>query len=99
MRMLMTVQLDTPAANTMLADGSMQEAMAALMEQIKPEAAYFAPHDGCRSAYLVFDMKDPSQMVTLTEPLFQSSLAKIDLVPVMDFDDLQRGMQSFSGEG
>ena len=92
MRMLLRVQMDTEAANPLVADGSLQKSMMEAFEQLKPEAAYFTHEDGCRSAYIVFDMKDPSQMPAITEPLFQGPRAKISFAPVMNLEDLQKGL-------
>ena len=36
---------------------------------VNPEAAYFGPEGGVRTAFVVFDMQDPSQLPRLTEPL------------------------------
>jgi hypothetical protein len=94
MRMLLKVQMDTEASNKMAADGSMQKVMQAMFDQLKPEAAYFSPEDGHRSAYIVFDMQDPSQMPVITEPLFQGPHAKVSFSPVMNFEDLQKGLEA-----
>jgi hypothetical protein len=92
MRMLLKVQMDTEAANQMAKDGSLQKSMQAAMEQLKPEAAYFAPEDGSRCSYIIFDMEDPSQMPVIAEPLFQGPHAKVSFTPVMNMDDLQKGL-------
>jgi hypothetical protein len=92
MRMLLKVQMDTEASNKMAADGSMQKVMQAMFDQLKPEAAYFSPDDGHRSAYIVFDMQDPSQMPVIAEPLFQGLHAKVSFAPVMNLEDLQKGL-------
>jgi hypothetical protein len=88
----MTVEIDTEAGNKAYGDGSLRKVVNELMEQVKPEAAFFTTHDGHRCGYIVFDMKDPSQMVALSEPLFQGLNAKVSYAPVMNPDDLQKGM-------
>jgi hypothetical protein len=42
--------------------------------------------------FMVMDMTDPSQMVPFSEPIFMGLEASIELTPVMNADDLQRGM-------
>ena len=91
--MLLKVQMDTEAANKMTADGSLQKAMMSMFEQLRPEAAYFSPEDGHRGAYIVFDMQDPSQMPVISEPLFQGPHAKVSFSPVMNLEDLQKGLE------
>jgi len=41
----------------------------------------------------VFDLKDPSQLPPISEPLFSKLNAKIQLFPVMNQEDLQKGLQ------
>jgi hypothetical protein len=96
MRMLMRVQMDTDAANPIVADGTLQKTLKEAFEQLKPEAAYFALQDGCRGAYIVFDMKDPSQIPAIVEPMFQGPHAKLDVTPVMNLEDLQKGLAEAS---
>jgi hypothetical protein len=90
----MTVEIDTEAGNKAYVDGSLKKAVMGLMDEVKPEAAFFTTHDGHRTGYIVFDMKDPSQMVGLSEPLFQGLNAKVSYAPVMNPDDLQKGMSA-----
>ena len=92
MRMLMTVQMDTEAGSRSIKDGSMAKLMESTLKQVNAESAYFTTHDGYRTAYIVFDLKDPSQMPQIAEPLFSGINAKIDLAPAMNMDELQEGM-------
>jgi len=96
MRTLMRVEMDTETANPRVADGSLQKSMIEAFAQLKPEATYFALENGCRNAYIVFDMKDASQIPSLVEPMFQGAQARISLVPVMNLEDLQNGMREAS---
>ena len=65
-----------------------------VMETLKPEAAYFAPTDGLRTAYFFFDLAESSGMVAATEPLFMKLNATVQLTPCMNAEDLQKGLQS-----
>jgi hypothetical protein len=93
MRMMMKVQMDTAAASKVIADGSMPEFMQGVMSRLKPEAAYFGPEDGVRTAYIIFDLQDPSELPSISEPLFSKLHANIRLFPVMNQEDLQKGLQ------
>jgi hypothetical protein len=66
--------------------------METIMKELKPEAAYFAPMDGKRAGMLFFDVAEPSQIVEAVEPLFSGLNAAVDLVPVMNGDDLRKGL-------
>jgi hypothetical protein len=93
MKMLLTARLDTEIGNQTVADGTMAKTVEGFIEQLKPEAAYFTPNEGDRGCIFVFDMKDASQIPAIVEPLFQAG-AKVNLQPVMNFDDLQTGLSS-----
>ena len=96
MRMMMKVKLDTEAASRGIADGSLPQLMQQYLGRIQPEAAYFGPEGGTRTAFLVFDLQDPSELPSLTEPLFSAVKAKIEMFPVMNREDLQKGLQQVS---
>lgn len=96
MRMLMTVEMDTEASNRSLKDGSLPKMMDSAMQRMHPEAAYFTTHEGLRTAYIVLDIKEPSQMVQIAEPFFSELSAKVDWSPVMNADDLQKGLSQLS---
>jgi hypothetical protein len=93
MRMLMKVQMDTEAASEAIRNGAMKTVLQSTMEQLKPEAAYFTTEGGLRTAFIVFDLREPSQMPTIAEPLFGPLKAKIHMSPVMDIDDVQAGIE------
>lgn len=93
MRTMMKLKLDTEAASKLIADGSMPQLMQETMERLRPEAAYFGPDNGVRTAFIVFDLKDPSDLPAITEPLFNRLKATVEMFPVMDRDDLQKGLQ------
>lgn len=94
MRMMLKAQMDTAAASDSIANGRLPEVMEALMEQLKPEAAYFGPDSGHRTAFIIFDMEDSSQLPAISEPLFSEFKARLEFFPVMDRDDLQRGLSA-----
>ena len=92
MRMMMKVQMETEAASRAIADGSMAQIMQGTLERLQPEAAYFGPESGLRTAFIVFDLEDPSQLPPISEPLFRSTNATIQMFPVMNREDLQKGL-------
>ncbi len=97
MRMMMKVQLDTEAASRAISDGSLPNLMQETLGQLQPEAAYFGPENGMRTAWIVFDLEDPSQLPTITEPMFRNLKANIQIFPVMDREDLQKGLGQLAG--
>jgi len=97
MRMMMKVTVDTEAGSRAIADGSLAQVMQDTLGRLQREAAYFGPENGLRTGFIVFDMKDPSQLPTITEPLFSSMKASIQVFPVMDREDMQKGLQALAG--
>ncbi|BCJ35735.1 hypothetical protein Athai_32380 [Actinocatenispora thailandica] len=96
MRTVMRFEIDTGAGNDLLKDGALQKGLDRMLEMLKPEAAYFFPMNGCRGGILVFDLADPSQLVSLTEPMWTSMRARIDVSPAMSLDDLRAGLGSLA---
>jgi hypothetical protein len=94
MRVLLTVQMDTEKATKAIADQTLPDTLKSVFDRIKPEAAYFATMEGMRTAYVVFDLKDASDIPGFAEPLFQQVGAKVNLTPVMNFEDVQTGLQN-----
>ena len=92
MRMMLKAHLDTEAASQRIKDGTLPQVMQHTLEMLHPEAAYFGPEDGIRTAFFVFDMTDPSQLPAISEPLFSHFKARVEIFPVMNSDDLQRGL-------
>ncbi|MFD4698072.1 hypothetical protein [Streptomyces niveus] len=95
MRVLLTVQMDTAKANKAITDRTLPATMKSVFDRIKPEAAYFGSQDGMRTAYIVFDLKDASDIPSVAEPFFQDLGAKVTFLPVMNFDDVRTGLEKF----
>jgi hypothetical protein len=84
--------MDTEAGTAALQNGRLQANVTDFMNNAKPEAAYFFADQGKRCASFVFDMQDTSQIPALVEPLLQELKAEVQLVPVMNLEDLQKGL-------
>ncbi len=94
MRMMLKAQMDTAVASKAIQEGRMPTVMQTMMEKLKPEAAYFGPDGGKRTAFIIFQMDDPSQLPAISEPLFSEFNARVDIFPVMDRDDLEKGLSA-----
>jgi hypothetical protein len=89
MRCLMKVSMPIEAGNAAIADGSLGKTIESILNDLKPEAAYFAEEGGKRTAFLFFDLKDPSQIPAVAEPWFLAFNASVELRPAMNLDDLK----------
>lgn len=92
MRVMLRAHLDTAAGNAAIKNGRLPQIMQAMTERLKPEAAYFGPSEGGRSCTFVFDLQDSSLMPSIAEPLFEELGAKIEIQPVMNGEDLKKGL-------
>ncbi|MFJ5305540.1 hypothetical protein [Streptomyces sp. NPDC088350] len=92
MRVLLKASFDTEKANEAIRNGTLGKLVEESVEQIKPEAAYFTTDHGKRTAYLVFDMQDSSQMPVIAEPFFLNLDAEITYTPVMNLEDVKKGL-------
>jgi len=92
MRTLLRITIPVEAGNAAFRDGRLAKIIMANIEKLKPEATYFFPDGGTRTAMFVFDMKDSFQIVQIAEPLFEEFHAKVEFFPVMNADDLKKGM-------
>jgi hypothetical protein len=88
-RVLLTFSINPEKGDQMIKEGRVGETMASILEELKPEAAYFTTVEGTRGGYLVVNMEDASQMPTLTEPLLLGLGATIQMQPVMTPEDMQ----------
>ncbi|MGW3819723.1 DUF3303 family protein [Streptomyces sp. NPDC005046] len=89
---MLRAHLDTQISNEAVKNGTLPKIMQAMMERLKPEAAYFGPSEGGRACTFVFDMQDSSTLPTIAEPLFEGLGAKIEIQPVMNSEDMQKGL-------
>jgi hypothetical protein len=92
MRMLMKVQIPTGAGNDAIKDGSLPQIMAASIDALKAEAAYFTSENGMRTALIFFEMADSSGIPPAAEPFFMGLDAKITFAPVMNADEMRAGV-------
>jgi hypothetical protein len=92
MRVMLKATLDTEKANEVIHSGKLQELIKSVLEKTKPEAAYFGPVDGRRTCFLIFDMKDSSELPPTGEPFFSDLNAEVEVSPIMNLEDLQKGL-------
>jgi hypothetical protein len=93
MRMLLKISMPVEQGNEAAKSGALKQSIESTMQALKPEAAYFYPEDGKRTAIMIFDMQGSWQLPAMVEPLFQNLGASIHVTPVMSGDDLQRGFK------
>jgi hypothetical protein len=90
MRFLLKAVVPVEAGNRGVKDGSLGARLKQVMEELKPEAAYFYTEDGKRTSLMVIDLKDASQIPAVAEPFFLGLNAHVELHPIMGPEDLAK---------
>jgi hypothetical protein len=93
MRTLLRVIIPVETGNKAIKDGTLPKTMESFSKKYKPEAAYFYPEGGRRSALFVFDLPDPTHIPAIAESFFFGLDAEIYMTPVMNADDLRAGLE------
>ena len=94
MRAMLKVTVPVEQGNKAVLDGTLGRIIQETSERIKPESAYFTIEGGKRTAFFFFDLVDAVNMPSIGEPLFMHLNASVELTPVMNAHELQKGLAS-----
>jgi len=92
MRMMIKFSFPVEPGNDLVSSGKVGQVFKSIMDDLKPEAAYFFPEDGQRSGLLVVNRSDSSDIAKILEPFWFGLHANVTLTPVMNGEDLQKGL-------
>jgi hypothetical protein len=87
MRFMLNISMSIEAGNASAKEDGFK-ALQRVLEQQKPEAAYFAVQDGKRTGILILNLEDPSQLPVVAEPWFLAFNAAVEATPVMPAEHL-----------
>jgi hypothetical protein len=90
MRFILHVSLPVDKFNQAVLDGTAGKKIGRILEETKPEAAYFCAQDGKRGAFLVINMSNTSEMPRFAEPWFLHFDAGVEFLPTMTPEDVQK---------
>lgn len=88
MKMLVTVEFPHEPFNTLVRKGKAGETIKRILDEIKPEVAYFTEQDGTRGGVFVVDVASPSDVPRFAEPFFLSFDADVRFRIAMSPEDL-----------
>jgi hypothetical protein len=88
--MLVKVNFPTPEGNDAIKSGAIPTKLKQIIDELKPEAAYFAEDGGERTAYLFLDMAEPADLPRIAEPFFHAFNARLTARPAMILEDLAK---------
>jgi hypothetical protein len=89
MRFLIKVSFPVEAGNAAAKKDGFK-VIQTILEQQKPEAAYFIADGGRRTGLLIMDITDASDIPRIAEPWFLALNASIEATPAMIPEDLQK---------
>jgi hypothetical protein len=102
MRFLFKISWPVEAGNAAAKSGF--QVVEKILAEQKPEAAYFVADNGMRTAILIMNMQDLSQLPGIAEPWFLALNARIEATPAMVPEDLmkagpaiQKAVKNFGG--
>jgi hypothetical protein len=93
MRFLIKVSFPVEAGNAAAKKDGFK-VIQTILEQQKPEAAYFIADGGRRTGILIIDIKDAADIPRIAEPWFLALNASIEATPAMVPEDLQKAAQA-----
>ncbi len=87
--------MDINAGNKAVEENKIGDIIGRVTKQINPESSYFWANNGERRAQFVFDLKDSSDIPSIAEPFFTELNARVEFSPVMNLEDLQKGLEKY----
>ena len=90
MRMLVNVKFPHEPFNTAVRNGSAGTTLRKILDDLKPEAAYFTEQHGQRGAILIVEVAEASRVPAIAEPWFLNFNADVEFRIVMLPPDLER---------
>lgn len=92
MRWMIKFSIPVSDGNEFVKTGTIGQNFHSLMEDFKPEAAYFFPENGQRSGFMIINVNDSSDLVRVAESFWFGLRADITVTPVMNGEDLGKGL-------
>ena len=96
MRFLVKVNIPVEAGNKAVKDGTLAKTIQRILQEQKPEAAYFVAENGQRCGYLILNMESASKIPSIAEPWFLAFNASVEMKPAMVAEDLQKAGQDIA---
>jgi hypothetical protein len=88
MRVMLKVHMPVQKGNDLAREGKLGSTIKQILEDLRPEAAYFADDEGKRTGLLFMDIPDSSHVPRIAEPWFLAFDAEVEIHPVMNPQDL-----------
>lgn len=97
MRYMVKFTIPLDKGNELVKSGKISKNFQSLMEDFKPEAAYFFPDEGQRSGFMVIDITGSPDFVKVVESFWFGLHATVSVTPVVNGEDLAKGIAGIEG--
>jgi hypothetical protein len=94
MRVMVKFRIPTESGTAALKSGRIGQLLPQLLEELKPEAAYFYPEDGLRSGHFIVDASDGKDVLSICERFWFALGGEAQMIPVMTPQDIQSALGS-----
>ena len=98
MKMLMIAKNPPAKFNAGVKNGSSGRTLQRIIEELRPEVVYFTEMEGKRTAVMVIDLQDASEIPKYAEPFFLNFDSEVEFHPLMTPEDLARAGLAELGE-
>jgi hypothetical protein len=88
MRIMLTATFPHEPFNTLVRENKVGQIIKKILDDVKPEAAYFTEQHGMRTAVLIVNVADASRVPSFAEPFFLSFNADCRFRIAMTPEDL-----------
>lgn len=88
MRMCVKVEIPVEVGNALAKSGKLGIVIQSILEEQKPEAAYFMEMNGHRTGLIFVNIREESQIPAIAEPWFLALKAHVEFHPAMIPEDL-----------
>jgi hypothetical protein len=90
MRVLLKISIPMEVGNAGIIDGTLPQKIKSILDEQKPEAAFFIEEHGKRTGIVVVNLKDESSIPAVSEPWFLAFNATVEMHPAMVPEDLMK---------
>ncbi len=90
MKMLLTVEFPPEPFNSLVRSGKVGGIIGRILEESKPETAYFTEHEGKRGGIFIVNVHSPSDIPAFAEPFYLNFQANCTFRILMTPEDLQK---------
>ncbi len=88
MRIMLKAAIPVEHGNREVLQGTLATTMKSILDDMKPEAAYFVAENGKRTGIFFVNIQDASEIPRIAEPLFLAFGAHVECTPAMIAQDL-----------